>query len=104
MLVDYPVPIGSEKERAVSQNYTGRRFKTHSGVLCQSLEKPRSMVLRCYCEIDEHDRVARFPVSSPCPICRQFLERGWDLLRIAPDIEPHRFKNSRDHIANVSSD
>src|SRR5262245_23478036 len=61
------------------------------------------MVRRSDCKIDEYDRVSGVPVGTPRTICRQLLERGRNLVRISSDIELHRFKNSRNHIANISS-
>src|SRR6266699_1816747 len=103
MFLDHPIPPVSEKERAVSENSTRRRFETPSGVPCQSLEKPHSMVQRSYCEIDKHHRVARVRVATPRTICRQLLERGRNFVGISSDVELHRFQNSGNRIAHVSS-
>ena len=103
MLLDYPIPPVSEKERTVSKNETRRRFETPSGVVCHSLEKPHSMVCRSYCEVDEYYRVTGIPVCTPRAIRRQVLKRGWNLVWIPADIEPYRFKNSCNHIVYISS-
>src|SRR5262245_18376595 len=60
------------------------------------------MKCRSYCEINEHDRIAGVPVGTPGTISRQLLERVRDPAWISSDIEPHRFQNSSNHIANVS--
>src|SRR5262245_36470967 len=103
MLVDYPILLVSEKERTVCQNYTRRRFEGSSGVQGEILKKTRSVVVGSYRKVDKQDRVTRIPVGSPRTICRKFLERGWNLVWIASEIESDRFKNSSDCIADICS-
>ena len=72
--------------------------------LREGFEKPDSMIGGGYCKIDKYDRVARISVGTPSTVCGQFLKRRRDLIWIASDIDPHRFHDSRDHIANITSD
>src|SRR5262245_40028469 len=61
------------------------------------------MVRRSYREIDKHYCVTGVPVVTPCAVCCKRLESGWNFLGIPSDIQPHRFKNSCNRIAYVSS-
>jgi hypothetical protein len=76
MFLDHPIPPVSEEKRAVGENYTRRRFEIPCRVLCNSFEDSRSMECRSYCEIDEHDRVARVLMSTPRTIRSQLLDAG----------------------------
>src|SRR5262245_41946269 len=103
MLLDYRIPLPREKERAISENHTRLRFEAHPSVLCQSTEQPHAMVCGRYCEIDEHDRVARVLMSTPRTIPGQLLERGWNSVWISFDVEPNSFQDSGNNIVDISS-
>src|SRR5262249_5489892 len=61
------------------------------------------MVCGRYCEIDEHDRVARVLMSTPRTIPSQLLECGWNAVRISFDVEPNCFQDSGNDIVDISS-
>src|SRR5262245_32985920 len=103
MLLDHRIPLPREKERAISENHTRRRFEAHSSVLGQSTEQPHAMVCGRYCEINEHDRVARVLMSIPRTIPSQLLECGWNSVWISFDVEPNCFQDSGNNVVDVCS-
>src|SRR5262245_40972752 len=102
MLLDHRIPLHREKERTIGKNQARLRFEARPGVLCQSPEQPRAMIRRGYCEVDEHDGIARVLVSTPGTTPGQLLERGRNSVWISFDVEPNCFQDSGNDIPNIS--
>src|SRR5262245_22756445 len=94
MFADDPVPLLQDEERTVSENHTGRRFKTLAGELNERFKYSRPMIVRSDCEVDEDDGVPAILVRAPVAVRGEFPKGGWNFVWVASNIEPDAFKNS----------